>query len=158
MLRDLWRDAVRACRADRWTSVTIVATLAAGTGFNAAVLALGYGILFRPLPYADADRLVVIEQEINRLAESGPTEEELARSKSYLKGSYALGFDTSAKIAGQLVQIQLVELGIDYIDRRNGLIEAVTIEDVRRVAKRLLDSGLLVTVVGRPQGVKDQGG
>jgi zinc protease len=104
------------------------------------------------------ETIAVIEQEISRLAESGPTEEELARSKSYLKGSYALGFDTSAKIAGQLVQIQLDELGIDYIDRRNGLIEAVTFEDVRRVAKRLLDSGLLVTVVGRPQGVKDHGG
>ena len=64
MLRDLWRDAVRACRADKWTSVTIVATLAAGTGFNAAVLALGYGILLRPLPYQDPGRLVVIEREI----------------------------------------------------------------------------------------------
>ncbi len=104
------------------------------------------------------ETIAIIEQEIHRLAESGPTEEELARSKSYLEGSYALGFDTSAKIAAQLVQIQLDELGIDYIDRRKGLIEAVTIEDVRRVAKRLLDSGLLVTVVGRPPGVKDQGG
>jgi zinc protease len=102
----------------------------------------------------------VIEQEFRRLAESGPTEDELQRTKDYLKGSYALGFDTSAKIAGQLVQIQLDELGIDYINRRSGLIDAVGIDDVRRVAKRLLESGLLVTVVGRPQGAtaKQQGG
>ncbi|HKF99914.1 MAG TPA: pitrilysin family protein [Xanthobacteraceae bacterium] len=104
------------------------------------------------------ETIEIIEQEIHRLAEAGPTEEELARAKSYLKGSYALGFDTSAKIAGQLVQIQLDELGIDYIDRRGGLIDAVTFDNVRRVAKRLLDSGLLVTVVGRPAGVKSQGG
>jgi len=106
------------------------------------------------------ETIEVIEQEIGRLAQSGPTEDELAQAKSYLKGSYALGFDTSAKIAGQLVQIQLDDLGIDYIDRRSALIDAVTIADVRRVAKRLLDSGLLVTVVGRPQGVttKGQGG
>ena len=102
----------------------------------------------------------LIEQEIRRLADTGPTTDELAGAKSFLKGSYALGFDTSSKIAGQLVQIQLDNLGIDYIDRRSGLIDAVTIEDVRRVAKRLLDPGLLVTVVGRPAavGVKDQRG
>src|SRR5215216_2330287 len=104
------------------------------------------------------ETIELIEQEIRRITETGPTEEELAQAKSYLKGSYPLGFDTSAKIAGQLVQIQLDELGIDYIDRRSSLIDAVTIDDVRRVAKRLLDSGLLVTVVGKPQGVKDQGG
>jgi zinc protease len=98
----------------------------------------------------------IIEQEIRRLADTGPTEEELDRTKSFLKGSYALGFDTSTKIAGQLVQIQLDDLGIDYIDRRSSMIDAVSIDDARRVTKRLLD-GLLVTVVGRPQGMK-QGG
>jgi zinc protease len=105
------------------------------------------------------ETIAIIEDEIKRLAGSGPNGEELANAKSYLKGSYALGFDTSAKIAGQLVQIQLDNLGIDYIDRRSGLIDAVTIEDVRRVAKRLLDSGLLVTVVRRPKSATaKQGG
>jgi zinc protease len=104
------------------------------------------------------ETIELIEQQIRRLTESGPTDEELAQAKSYLKGSYALGFDTSAKIAGQLVQIQLDELGIDYIDRRNSLIDAVSIDDVRRVAKRLLDSGLLVTVVGKSQGITAKGG
>jgi zinc protease len=103
------------------------------------------------------ETITLIEEEIKRLIETGPTEDELARAKSYLKGSYPLGFDTSSKIAGQLVQIQLDNLGIDYPERRNGLIEATTIEDVRRVAKRLLDSGLLVTIVGRPQGVSGGG-
>jgi len=106
-----------------------------------------------------ADETVgLIESEIRRLAESGPTEEELEKAKSYLKGSYALNFDTSTKIANLLVQIQLDDLGIDYIDRRNGLIEAVTLDDVKRVAKRLLDGGILVTVVGRPQDKAKQGG
>jgi zinc protease len=101
----------------------------------------------------------LIEQEIRRLVETGPTEDELARAKSYLKGAYPLGFDTSSKIASQLVQIQLDDLGIDYPERRSSLIDAVTIGDVRRVAKRLLESGLLVTVVGRPAGVNaKQGG
>ncbi|MGH8735309.1 MAG: M16 family metallopeptidase, partial [Burkholderiales bacterium] len=100
----------------------------------------------------------VIEQEFRRLAESGPTEDELQRAQSYLKGSYALGFDTSAKIAGQLVQIQLDNLGIDYIQRRPALIDAVTLADAKRVAKRLLEPHLLVTVVGRPKGVTSKEG
>jgi zinc protease len=102
----------------------------------------------------------LIQTEIRRLAEEGPSADELDKAKSYLKGSYALNFDTSTKIAGQLVQIQIDELGIDYIDRRNGLIESVTLADVRRVARRLLDGGILVTMVGRPQEtpVKKQGG
>ncbi len=76
-----------------------------------------------------------------------------AKAKTYLKGSFALNLDTSTKIASQLVQMQVDNLGIDYIERRDGLIDAVTLADSRRVAKRLLDGGLLVTVVGRPKGV-----
>jgi zinc protease len=95
----------------------------------------------------------LIESEMHRLGESGPLEQEVADAKSYLEGSYALGLDTSAKIASQLVQIQLDKLGIDYIDRRTSLIEAVSLADTKRVAKRLLDAGLLVTVVGQPEGV-----
>ena len=87
------------------------------------------------------------------MAKEGPTEEELAKAKTYLKGSFALGLDTSTKIASQLVQMQLDNLGIDYIERRSAMIDAVTLADTKRVAKRLLDPGLLFSVVGRPQGV-----
>jgi zinc protease len=100
----------------------------------------------------------LIEEEIKRLAQSGPSEDELDKTKSYLKGSYALNFDTSTKIAAQLVQLQVDELGMDYWERRNGLIDAVTLEDVRRVARRLLDGGVLVTVVGRSQPIPTKQG
>jgi zinc protease len=96
-----------------------------------------------------AETLSLIEQEFRRMAESGPTQEELDKAKTYLMNSYALGFDTSSKIASQLVQIQLDELGIDYIDRRKGMIESVTLADAKRVAKRLLDGGFLFVSVGR---------
>jgi zinc protease len=100
-----------------------------------------------------SETLTVIESEIQRMAETGPTEEELAKAKSYLKGAYTLNLDTSNKIAGALLQIQLDGLGIDYIERRGALIDAVTLEDTKRVAQRLLKGGMLVTIVGRPQGV-----
>ena len=61
------------------------------------------------------DALAIIESETKRMAENGPTAEELAAAKSYLKGSYALWLDTSGKIAAQLTQIQLDNLGIDYM-------------------------------------------
>jgi zinc protease len=111
---------------------------------------------------ADSTReaLELIEAQVQRMVKDGPTEDELAKAKAYLKGSYALNFDTSTKIASILLQNQLDELGIDYIDKRNGLMDAVTIEDARRAAKRLGQGGLLVTVVGQPKDLtsKEPGG
>jgi zinc protease len=91
------------------------------------------------------------------MADEGPTPDELAAAKSFLKGSYALTLDTSAKIAAQLTQIQLDNLGIDYIQRRGALIDAVTIEDAKRVARKLYGGGMLVTVAGRPKGLTSTG-
>ena len=105
---------------------------------------------------ATGKTIEIIEHEIRRLAEEGPTEDELSRAKTYLKGSFVLGLDTSNRIASQLLQMQLDNLGIDYMDRRTGLIDAVTLADAKRVAKRLLDNGLLVTVVGRPTGLNSK--
>lgn len=102
-----------------------------------------------------SESLDVIRAEIARLAEDGVTEKELADAKTYLTGSYPLRFDTNDKIASQLIAIQEADLGIDYITRRNGLIEAVTQDDIRRVAKRLLGpENLIVTVVGQPEGLQ----
>ena len=100
-----------------------------------------------------AESLALIEQETKRMAEEGPTQEELDKAKAYLKGYYALGFDTSSKIAGQLVQIQLDKLGIDYPERRGAMIDAITLAEAKRVAKRLLDTKALTLVVGRAQGL-----
>jgi zinc protease len=100
-----------------------------------------------------ADALSVIEHETKRMAAEGPTADELAAAKSFLKGTYALSLDTSGKIAVQLTQIQIDNLGIDYIERRGALIDAVTLEDAKRVARRLYGGGWLVTVAGRPKGL-----
>jgi zinc protease len=101
-----------------------------------------------------AQSLDVIRAELARFAAEGPTEKELADAKSYLTGSFALRFDSNAKIANQLLWIQQEELGLDYVDRRNGEIEAVTLADVKRVAKRLFDGKeLIVTIVGKPVGL-----
>jgi zinc protease len=104
-----------------------------------------------------SEALAIIEAETKRMAAEGPTPDEMAAAKSFLKGSYALGLDTSAKIAAQLTQIQLDKLGIDYIQRRAAMIDAVTIDDAKRVAKRLFGGGMLVTVAGQPKGLASSG-
>ncbi|MFW6076704.1 MAG: M16 family metallopeptidase [Hyphomicrobiales bacterium] len=101
-----------------------------------------------------AETLAVVRQEFERMAEEGPTEAELEDAKTYLTGSYPLGFDSNSKIARRLLSIQQDDLGIDYVNRRNDLIEAVTIDDARRVAQRLIDpDSLVVAIVGQPEGV-----
>jgi len=99
--------------------------------------------------------LQVIESELKRVAEQGPTAEELDAAKNYLTGAYALRFDSSANIANQLLWIQIEDLGIDYVTRRNELIEAVTLDDIKRVAKRLIEADrLITTIVGKPAPAK----
>ncbi len=101
--------------------------------------------------------LEVIESELRRIAAQGPTAEELANAKSYLTGAYALRFESSSSIASQLLAIQIEDLGIDYVNRRNRLVEAVTLDDIKRVAKRLIEADrLIVTIVGKPVAMAPQ--
>ncbi len=98
-----------------------------------------------------AEAIEVIQAEMDRLEAEGPSAEELQKAKDYLTGSYALGFDTSTKIAHTLAQLNFEGLGIDYIGRRNALVSAVTEADIRRAAARTLGDGrLLVVIAGRP--------
>jgi zinc protease len=102
--------------------------------------------------------LDVIRAELKRIVDEGPTEKELADTKAYLTGSFALGFDTSANIANRLLWMMTEGLGHGYVETRNAQVEAVTIDDVRRAAKRLFENqDLLVTVVGRPKGLGSGG-
>ena len=97
------------------------------------------------------ETLAIVRNEFARMAAEGITQEELDDAKTYLTGSYPLRFTTNRSIASQLLGIQLEDLGIDYVDRRNGLIEAVTLEDIDRVAKRLLKpENMIVAIVGKP--------
>lgn len=96
--------------------------------------------------------LDLIRAELRRIAVEGPTEKELADAKSYLTGSFALRFDSNSKIANQLLWIMQEDLGLDYVNRRNHEIEAVTMVDVKRVAKRLFEGHEpIVTIVGKPR-------
>lgn len=95
--------------------------------------------------------LDVIRKELKHVADEGPTPAEFENAKKYLIGSYALRFDTNSKIASQLLGLLEDDFGPEYIDNRNKMIEAITLDDAKRVAKRLLDTdNLIVTIVGQP--------
>ncbi len=95
------------------------------------------------------ETLEVIQDQVRRMADEGPTEEELRQAKDFVIGSYAINnLDSSGAIARTLVQLQMDDLGIDYIARREALIEAVTLEEVRDQARRLLRSNPAVMIVG----------
>jgi len=106
---------------------------------------------------AMAQSLDIIRNEMKKMAENGPTEADLEAAKSYLTGSYALRFDTNSKIAAQLLGLMQEGFGPDYVENRNKMIEAVTLADAKRVAARLLrPNDLIVTVVGKPEGMKSE--
>lgn len=95
--------------------------------------------------------VAVIEAEWARMAADGPTIKELADAKAYVTGSLPLALSSSQAIADALLALRLHDLPKDYLDRRAALIEAVTLDDANRVAKRLFDpSRLIFAVAGAP--------
>ena len=96
--------------------------------------------------------LDVVRDELKKMADNGPSQEDLDNAKNYLIGSYPLRFDTNSKIATQLLGIKLDAFGPEYVENRNAMIAAVTLDDMKRVAKSLLETqNLIVTIVGKPR-------
>ncbi|MGX5844884.1 M16 family metallopeptidase [Mesorhizobium sp. ArgA1] len=97
------------------------------------------------------ETLGIVRNVVKRLAEDGPTEAELEAAKKHLVGAYAISnLDSSSSIAVTLDRLQLDGLGIDYMERRSGLINAVTLDQVKAAAKKLLSTEPTVLVVGPP--------
>lgn len=101
-----------------------------------------------------AEAVEVIRDEWARAASEGVTQKELDDAKTYLTGAYPLRFDGNGRIAGIMVGMQMQGLPIDYIATRNDKVNAVTLDEINRVASELLDpDGLHFTIVGKPEGV-----
>ncbi|NVK17099.1 MAG: insulinase family protein [Methylocystaceae bacterium] len=100
------------------------------------------------------ETLDVVRAEWKKAATEGVSAQEVKDAKTYLTGSFALRFKSSDTIAAILVGMQKDDLPIDFLKTRNELVEAVTPEDVNRVAKKLLKPDQLMTVVvGQPEGL-----
>lgn len=126
-------------------------------GVSSFLIAKDFGELYLGQVASANDRvrqaIEVIRGEWQRMAEQGPTDEELERAKTYLTGAYPLRFDGNGPIANILVGMQLDSLPIDYAATRNDKVNAVTLEDVQRVAARILrPEDLHFVIVGQPEG------
>ncbi|MBX3596055.1 MAG: insulinase family protein [Rhizobiaceae bacterium] len=96
-----------------------------------------------------SETLALMRQVIAKVAEEGVSEEELAAAKKYVTGAYAINnLNSSAAIARTLVELQAEKLGIDYMQKRTGLIESVTREQVNAVAKKLLSADPAIMTIG----------
>lgn len=102
-----------------------------------------------------AETIAVVREEWARMGKGGIADAELQDAKTYLTGSFPLQFSSTDRLAAILAGMQFERLGIDYLQKRNGYVEAVTKAAVDRVAARLLDPAKLTFfVVGDPKDVK----
>lgn len=100
-----------------------------------------------------AQSLAIVRGELARMARGELGETDLADAKTYLTGSFPLRLTSNDQVAKMLVGMLVHDLGRDFLDRRNDLIEAVTLDDLKRVSARLFSRELLVSVVGDPVGL-----
>jgi zinc protease len=90
----------------------------------------------------------VVRNTLDQFAQNGPTDKELADAKTYLTGSFPMSFSSNVGIVGELNGFQQVGLPVDYIQKRNALIDAVTSADVKRAAKRIFNPRAMTIVIG----------
>ncbi|GAA5626275.1 putative zinc protease Rv2782c [Brucella sp. NBRC 12953] len=103
-------------------------------------------------PEKAQESLKIIREQVAAMANDGPTEAELQAAKSYLKGSYAVNnLDSSVSIAETLVGLQEAGLDREYIDKRAELIDAVTLDQVKAIAKKLLEAEPAILIFGPAQ-------
>lgn len=101
-----------------------------------------------------AEAIGVIRDVWADVARNGVTQAELDAAKTYMTGSYPLRFDGNANIASILVGMQMDGFPIDYPATRNARIEAVTLDDVNRVAReQMKPDALTFVIVGQPDGI-----
>ena len=134
-----------------------------GEGFTEALVEATGGVrrlcrVSDPLGRPVLATLGVIREVVRAVAEEGVSEEELAKAKTYLIGAYPINnLDSSTAVARTLLELQRDKRGIDYIERRAALIEAVTLDEVRQAAQRLLSADPAVLVIG-PEAEGGNGG
>lgn len=103
-----------------------------------------------------AETIKVLKQQWKKVAEEGISNDELANAKKQIIGSYPLVLSSTGKISGTLVGLQLEGLDKEYPNTRRTKINAVTIQDIRKVAKRLIKpENLTFIIVGQPDSITE---
>jgi zinc protease len=88
-----------------------------------------------------------IRNQLQRIRKEHVSDEELSEAKAYLTGSFPRRLDTNRKIADFLASVEFFRLGESYVTKYADYINAVTKEDVLRVAQEYLDPENHILVV-----------
>lgn len=88
--------------------------------------------------------------ELNRFVQEGVTAGELADTKANFVGRLPLSLESNGGVANALLNIERHQLGLDYYHRYQGLVDAVTAEDVLTTARKFIDPGRLVIATAGP--------
>ncbi|MBI1817196.1 MAG: insulinase family protein [Deltaproteobacteria bacterium] len=93
------------------------------------------------------DAIARARSELERIRREPVADDELSEAKRYLTGSFPLRLDSTRKISAFLSQVEFYGLGRDYADTYAARINAVTKEDVLRVAQQYLHPEEMILVV-----------
>jgi len=95
--------------------------------------------------------------ELDRIRKEPVSAKEIADAKSYLTGVFPIRLETQEGLTDQLVQIKMLNLPDDYLERYRDRVQAVTVEDIQRIAQRYVkpDEAALI-VVGDGASVLEQ--
>lgn len=100
------------------------------------------------------EMLKLIGEEFGKMRSYPVTQEELDNAKAYLIGSFPLSLISTDRISGLLLSLQMDDLGLDYLDKREAAIQSATTEDIFKIAQKMLAPENFVTVlVGHPEGM-----
>lgn len=125
------------------------------TGLNSGRFGDSFGGRFSTANASVGEAVALVREQFEWLANDGVTQEDLERIQTYLTGAYPLRFDGNEAIAGILASMQFNGFPLDYINVRNDLVRAVTLDDIHRVARRLAQPDALhFVVVGQPEGLE----
>lgn len=117
-----------------------------GTNLDTSLHAAAFTGSFATKAAEAARALKTTKETLHAFAVNGTTAAELAQAKGFITGSFPLAIDNNNSIAHYLIGMQLYDLGKAYLNRRNDYFEAVTLEAVNRVAKRLIHPEKLIIV------------
>lgn len=129
-------------------------TYGASSGFDTR-RAAGPFVVSTAVKSEVTDRAVEeILREIDAMRAAPPTPAELSLATEYLAGVFPIRFETTSAVAGALAGAAVHGLGADWFRTYRDRVQAVTVEDVHRVAREHLDpQRLLVLAVGDPDTI-----
>jgi zinc protease len=136
-----------------WREIREKRGLSYGVSLDNPVSALKYGMVgyFATTPSSVNQAIQLVKETWEKTMKDGITQAELDLQKQYLMGSYPLTFNVSKDLVKALLSYQASGYSKNYPAERNARINAVTLEDVNRVAKSLLQTDKLGFIVLGPK-------